>query len=81
MLLPQEKINSDADFKAVCAMIHKDFERVAEYIRENIYLSEIVSQLTAAGKRESLVHKYNNVSEIVNIINNAVKETAPTINI
>jgi len=77
--MDNQKITSDADFKAICSMIHREFERVANYIQEQIYFPEIVSPQTTAGKREHLVHKNSNLAELVSLINNAVNETAPNI--
>ncbi|EDI8735811.1 hypothetical protein GEM21_05465 [Salmonella enterica] len=81
MLMDNEKLKSDAEFKATCSMIKRDFEKVIEYIKEHYYQKEILSNLTTAGKRESLVHKYHNLDEVVSIVSNAVQLTAPKIEI
>ncbi|KJP43600.1 hypothetical protein SR70_04855 [Klebsiella aerogenes] len=81
MLMDNHKIKSDAEFNSVCSMIHRDFERVATYIQEQIYQKDILNPSTTAGKRESLVHKNSNLGETVTIIANAANDTAPKINI
>ncbi len=81
MLMDNEKIHSEAEFKALCSIFYKEFEKVGEYIREHIYLPDITSNLTTSGKRDTFVHKYNNLAEVINIVSNAVKDTAPKIDI
>ncbi|ELI5583692.1 hypothetical protein MLN87_07405 [Escherichia coli] len=80
MLLDNEKIESENEFKAVAAANYKEFERLCEYIK-TMYLKGITSTFTNSSKRDQLVHKYNNLDEAINIVSNAVKDTAPTLNI
>ncbi|END3518148.1 hypothetical protein ABFK60_001230 [Escherichia coli O13/129/135:H4] len=81
MLMEHEKIKSESDFNAVCAMISREFERICLYIDENEYQPQILDKRTTAGKRESLVHQRDNLLELINLVSNAGKMTAPKIDI
>ena len=81
MLMEHEKIRSETEFKAVCSLIEKNFERVATYIDERDYTPKILDKQTTTGKRESLIHQRDNLIELITIVSNAGKMTAPKINI
>ncbi|MDG0490080.1 hypothetical protein [Klebsiella variicola] len=81
MLMEHEKIKSEAEFSSLCSMINKDFERIAIYINERDYIPKILDKRTAAGKRESLIHQKDNLIELITIVSNAGKITAPKIDI
>lgn len=79
-MLPNESIHSETEFKTYCAQYGKSFELIAEYIKQQ-YMKQGFSPSVKSSDRDTLVHKYNNLSEVINIVKNAVKETAPILNI
>ena len=81
MLLEHEKIKSESEFNALCAVMNKDFERICEYIREKIFLKDITSSLSTSSDRDTLVHKYNNLDEVIQMVTNRAVSTVPEINI
>ncbi|WP_407903977.1 hypothetical protein [Escherichia coli] len=81
MLMDNEKIKSETEFNALCLMIGKDLERIATYIDEYDFTPRILNKNTTAGKRESLIHERDNLLNLVTIVSNAGKITAPKIDI
>ncbi|EJN5909416.1 hypothetical protein ABE356_000208 [Escherichia coli] len=81
MLMEHEKIKSETEFNALCLSIHKDFERIATYIDERDLAPKILDKHTSSGKRESLVYQRDNLLELITIVSNAGKITAPKIDI
>ncbi|EHQ2770451.1 hypothetical protein KRB99_000020 [Salmonella enterica] len=79
-MLPNEAIHTDTEFKTYCNQYGKPFEIMCEYIKQQ-YMKRGFSPSAKSSDRDQLVHKYNNLTEAINIVNNAVKETAPILNI
>ncbi len=79
-MLPNEAIHTETEFKTYCREYGKPFEIMCEYIKQQ-YMKRGFSASLKSSDRDQLVHKYNNLTEVINIVNNAVKETAPILNI
>ncbi|EGN4266575.1 hypothetical protein IHZ75_004377 [Salmonella enterica] len=79
-MLPNEAIHSETEFKALCAQFSKTYEIMSEYIKKQ-YMERVLNPNLKSSDRDQLVHKYNNLTEAINIVKNAVKDTAPILNI
>ncbi|ENG0769474.1 hypothetical protein ABTS79_003049 [Salmonella enterica subsp. enterica] len=79
-MLPNEAIHTETEFKTYCSQYGKPFEIMCEYIKQQ-YKDRGFSPSMKSSDRDQLVHKYNNLSEVINIVLNAVKESAPILNV
>lgn len=70
------EIITDAEYKALCSMIYKDFEKVGEYIRTKEYLQPAVTEGVTSSERDKLLHRYNNLGDVIQIVKNAAVKTA-----
>ncbi|EHB2726788.1 hypothetical protein JXH92_003674 [Salmonella enterica subsp. enterica serovar 4,[5],12:b:-] len=79
-MLPIENIKDEAEFKSVCNYAANDFARICEYIQKG-YLKDIVGDNVSSSECDRLRHKYKNLNELINIVQNAAQAKAPQINI
>lgn len=80
MQLPNEKIQSDQDFKAECKAHGLQAIRLLEWLQES-YKKDAFAPTAKTSDREKCFHKFHNAGELIQTIRNELFADAPTLNI
>ncbi|EEL9457986.1 hypothetical protein FV395_23300 [Salmonella enterica] len=77
-MLTDDAIKNSSEFAAFCSVHGRDFVKICNYLQED-YRKQIFT--VEQREQAKISHKFNNLSELITLVQNAAAATAPIINI